>query len=311
MTGVPFANPWLVGTACAVAGLAFGSFLNVVIYRLPRILMRNWTRDAAELVTDPAVRLEIAVADDDARILDSAAAVLAQRLEALAPLGISRPRSHCRTCQATIAARHNLPIIGWLVLRGRCATCHAPISARYPVVEAVTAFLWGAAGWQFGFGVSLIAALALIGMLVAMTLIDADTLLLPDGLTLPLLWLGLIFNSVGGFVPIRDAVVGAIAGYLLFWSVANLFRMLRGIEGMGAGDYKLLAALGAWFGWGAILPIVLLAAGVGSVVGITLIVSRRATLLTRLPFGVYLAPAGIVMLFFGTDVTAFIMPGGH
>ena len=301
----------LFAVACGLLGLVVGSFLNVVIYRVPRILMRGWGRDAAALLADDDVAAELRLDGSDRATLKTSTELVAARLAALTPLGIALPASTCPSCGHRIRVIENVPIVSWLFLRGRCSACKSPISARYPFVEGITGVLFAAAGWHFGANPTLLAALALVGALVALTLIDADTMLLPDSVTLSLMWLGLLVNLTPyGFAGLRDALIGTVAGYLAFWSIAAIFRLLRGIEGMGGGDFKLLAALGAWFGWQALVPIVLLAAGVGSLVGLTLMAMRRATMLSRLPFGVYLAPAGIVMLFFGPRIIAIVLTGG-
>jgi leader peptidase (prepilin peptidase) / N-methyltransferase len=302
-------SPALFTVACGLLGLLCGSFLNVVIYRLPRMLMRGWLADAADAIDDAQLRAEAGIQAEDLGALDGTIAILRARLALLGRLTLSTPRSRCPSCAAPITALQNIPLVSWLVLRGRCAKCAAPISVRYPIVELVTGVLFAAAAVHFGYSTTVLWVFILIGGLLALTLIDAHTMLLPDSITLLLLWLGMLFNLDSGFVPITQSVEGAAAGYMTFFLISNLFRLVRGVDGMGAGDYKLLAALGAWFGWKALLPIVLISAGVGSVVGVSLMLSRRANLLTRLPFGVYLAPAGIVMLFFGNQILALVMRG--
>jgi leader peptidase (prepilin peptidase)/N-methyltransferase len=305
----PFDSPVALAIACGILGLLIGSFLNVVIYRLPVIMKRAWAKDASEFLTDEDIQDSLKLNDDDRSALKIAAERTRAALEALPPVGLSKPRSTCPHCGHKITALENVPIVSYLVLRGRCSACKAPISIRYPVIEAAVGLLFAAAGWHFAAPAQLVAALIIISILVALTMIDADTLLLPDDLTLSLLWLALLADAFGlGLVPLYDGVVGAAAGYLVFWLLATGFRLLRGIEGMGGGDFKLLAALGACFGWGALLPIVLLSAGVGSVVGIALMVTKRATLLSRLPFGVYLAPAGLIMLFYGPQLISLVTP---
>jgi leader peptidase (prepilin peptidase)/N-methyltransferase len=307
----PFDSPAALAIVCGIFGLLIGSFLNVVIYRLPVIMKRGWAKDASEYLTDPEIQDSLKLTDEDRAALKIAAQRTATALAALPPMSIAKPRSTCPHCGHKITALENVPIISYLVLRGRCSSCKAPISARYPIIEAVVALLFAAAGWRFGEPAKLVLALVIISILVSLTMIDADTLLLPDSLTLSLLWLAIIADALGiGLVPLFDGVIGAAAGYLVFWLLATGFKLLRGIEGMGGGDFKLLAALGACFGWSALLPIVLLSAGVGSVVGIGLMLARRATMLSRLPFGVYLAPAGVIMLFFGAALIALITPSG-
>ncbi len=213
------------------------------------------------------------------------------------------PRSACRACKATLKATHNVPVLSWLVLRGKCAGCAAPISARYPFVELLTAILSATVAWKFGYTAQMGAALVLTWFLVALTFIDFDTQLLPDALTLPLLWLGLA-ASVLGYTAVepRAAIIGALAGYLSLWSVYHLFRLATGKEGMGYGDFKLLAALGAWLGWQMLPPIILLSAVVGAVTGIALIVLRGRDRNIPIPFGPFLAAAGWIALVWGGDI---------
>jgi len=275
-------TPALVGVVFLL-GLLVGSFLNVVIHRVPVMLERTWRQEALAL---------------DGREPPQEA-----------PYDLIRPRSACPSCKAPITAVQNIPVISWLVLKGRCAGCRAPISARYPLVELLTALLSGAVAWQFGFGWTTAAALVLTWFLVALAFIDIDTQLLPDSLTLPLLWLGLLValllpQAEGARLPVdlRAAVTGAVAGYLSLWAVYHLFRLLTGKEGMGYGDFKLLAALGAWLGWKMLLPIVIGAAGVGAAVGIAAILLRRREAGIPMAFGPYLAAAGWLMLIFGPQL---------
>ncbi|MGZ8254521.1 MAG: prepilin peptidase [Burkholderiaceae bacterium] len=275
-------EPVLVLTV-AVFGLAIGSFLNVVIHRLPRMMENEWKAQCAELAGAESV-------------------VGGPRYNLLVP------RSHCPHCNTPLRVADNIPLVSWLVLRGRCGHCGTRISARYPVVEAMTAALSAVVAYKFGFTATTLLALVLTWTLVALTFIDADTTLLPDDLTLPLLWLGLAANLVGTFVPLKDAVIGAIAGYLILWSIYWLFKLTTGKEGMGYGDFKLLAALGAWLGWKALLPIVLLSSLVGAVVGIVLIVLARRGREIPIPFGPYLAAAGFIVLLAGDTLTRWIVP---
>jgi leader peptidase (prepilin peptidase)/N-methyltransferase len=301
--------PWLFAALCGVLGLLIGSFLNVVIYRMPRIMRRHWAADAVQLLGEGDIRAELSLAAEVGRGLDAGLAPVAQALSQLPVLGLAQPRSRCSSCGHPISALENIPVLSWLALRGRCRACKTPISIRYPLVEVAVGILFALCGLDFGASVQVLAGFVISGFCVAMTLIDADAMLLPDALTLPLLWIGLLLSASGmGFVPLPLSVIGAAAGYGAFWLIGTVFRLVRGIEGMGAGDYKLLAALGAWFGWPALLPIVLLAAGVGSIVGVTLMLTGRANMLTRLPFGVYLAPAGVLMLFYGPSLTALLFP---
>jgi leader peptidase (prepilin peptidase)/N-methyltransferase len=263
--------------ALFVLGLLIGSFLNVVVYRTPIILDRQWRRQCDELAgreTSAAPRFDIVV-----------------------------PRSACPACKAPIKAIHNVPVLSWLALRGRCASCKAGISARYPLVELLTGILSAAVAWKFGYTPQMGAALVLTWFLIALTFIDFDTQLLPDALTLPLLWLGLT-ASVLGYTPTepRNAIMGALAGYLSLWSVYHLFRLATGKEGMGYGDFKLLAGLGAWLGWQMLLPIILLSAAVGAVTGIALILLRGRDRNIPSPFGPFLAAAGWIALMWGQQI---------
>jgi leader peptidase (prepilin peptidase)/N-methyltransferase len=276
-------TPALVGVVF-VLGLLVGSFLNVVIHRVPVMLERTWRREALAASGSEPVPEE-------------------------APYDLIQPRSACPACKAPITALQNIPVVSWLVLKGRCASCRAPISVRYPLVEVLTALLSGLVAWQFGFGWTTAAALVLTWFLIALAFIDMDTQLLPDSLTLPLLWMGLLAALVlpqvdGARLPVdlRSAVIGAIAGYLSLWSVYQLFKLLTRKEGMGFGDFKLLAALGAWLGWQALIPIVLAAAVVGAVVGIAAMLVRRHKASIPMAFGPYLAAAGWLMLVFGPQL---------
>src|SRR5215467_7097752 len=287
---------------CLVLGLMVGSFLNVVIYRLPLMLERQWREECAENVA-------MASADGVTDLPDTAPAPAAKvRPE---PFNLVVPRSACPACRAPIRAIHNVPLLSWLLLRGKCASCGAPISARYPVVEALTGVLSALVAWQFGFGWPALAAMVLTWYLIALTFIDIDHQLLPDSLTLPLLWLGLflsLWSSQTGpaAVPVdtRSSLIGAMAGYVSLWSVYHLFRLLTGKDGMGYGDFKLFAALGAWLGWQMLLPTILIAALTGAVVGVGLIVLRRQDRSAPIPFGPFLAGAGWLMLMFGRPLVS-------
>jgi leader peptidase (prepilin peptidase)/N-methyltransferase len=224
------------------------------------------------------------------------------------PYNLVVPRSHCPQCKTPLRVADNIPLVSWIALRGRCKHCGARISARYPVVEALTAVLSAAIAFRFGFTAATLLALVFTWTLVALTFIDADTTLLPDDLTLPLLWLGLGANVFGTFAPLKEAVIGAMAGYLALWSIYWLFKVVTGKEGMGYGDFKLLAALGAWMGWKALLPIVLLSSLVGAVVGIVLIVLARRGREIPIPFGPYLAAAGFIVLLAGDALTRWFVP---
>ncbi|MQY50657.1 prepilin peptidase [Rhodocyclus gracilis] len=272
-----FADPTLFAAACALLGLLVGSFLNVVIHRLPLMMENEWRQQCHELSGAPVA--------------------------AVKPFNLATPRSRCPHCGHTLSARENIPILSWLVLRGRCAACATPIPLRYPLIEAASGVLSLLAALHFGPGMHAMAALVLIWALIALAMIDLDTQLLPDAITLPLLWAGLLFNLNDTFVSLHSAVIGAAAGYLSLWCVYWAFRLATGKEGMGYGDFKLLAALGAWFGWMMLPLIVLLSSAVGAVVGITLILFARHRRETPIPFGPYLAAAGLIALFGGTQLT--------
>lgn len=257
----------------SVFGLAVGSFLNVVIHRLPRMMERDWRAQCAELA--------------------------GQALPPEEPLSLWRPRSRCPHCGHLIGALENIPLLSYLLLKGRCRACHQPIGLRYPLVEALTAVLFGYAAWRFGFTLAAAGAGLFLAALVALTFIDADTQLLPDAITLPLLWAGLLINLNGTFVPLADAVIGAAAGYLALWLVYWAFKLATGKEGMGHGDFKLLAALGAWLGWQMLPLIILLSSLVGAAVGVALILLARHGRHKPIPFGPYLAAAGVIALFWG------------
>ena len=280
------ASPAAFIAACLVLGLAVGSFLNVVIYRLPVMLDREWRAQCAELASnDPHAT--------------TAAAGPGERFNLIVP------RSACPACKAPITALQNIPLLSWVLLRGRCARCGAPISVRYPLVELLTGILSAWVAERFGFGFTALAALVLTWFLIALTFIDLDTQLLPDSLTLPLLWLGLtlsLWGAQGGApvpVDVRSSLIGALAGYLSLWSVYHLFRLVTGKEGMGYGDFKLLGALGAWLGWQMLLPVILIAAVAGAVVGIAMLATGKLSRATPIAFGPFLAAAGWVVLMFG------------
>ena len=276
-----FAAPATLATTLAAAlfGLLIGSFLNVVVYRLPVMAQReldNYIAHEAGKELPHPDRFNLMV-----------------------------PRSACPHCGHRITALENIPIVSWLFLRGKCSACKAPISARYPVVEAVTGLLSAVLVWKLGSGWLGLAGLVFTYFLIAMTLIDYDTKTLPDDLTYPLLWLGLLINLNGTIVPLRDAVIGAMAGYLVLWAVYWLFKLATGKEGMGYGDFKLLAALGAWMGWTMLPTIVILSSVVGAIVGISLIVFARRDRNNPIPFGPYLAAAGMIALLYGTPLTRY------
>jgi leader peptidase (prepilin peptidase)/N-methyltransferase len=264
------ADPLLLAAGAALLGLIVGSFLNVVIHRLPRMLEAEWQAQCEELAgRDPAPR---------------------------PAYNLLVPRSHCPACRTPIRLPHLLPLIGWLLARGRCAACGVAIPTRYPLVEGLTALLFALAALQFGAGWTLAAAMFVIAVLVALTFIDFDTQLLPDQLTIPLMWAGLAASLPAGRAP--EALIGAIAGYLSLWSVYWAFKLATGKEGMGYGDFKLLAALGAWLGWQALVPIVLIASVAGAVAGLALM-ARGNGRDTPIAFGPWLAIAGWAVMMWG------------
>ncbi len=269
---------WLTVSA-GLLGLIIGSFLNVVALRLPARMFYQWRRECREM-------LELPPGDEPA------------------PDGLVLPRSRCPHCRAAIRARDNTPVLGWLLLRGRCRDCGAGISPRYPIVEAVTGLLSAGVAWHFGFSPEALFALGLTWALIALTVIDLDHMILPDNITLPLVWAGLLLSLGGWFSDPVSAIIGAAAGYLSLWGVFHLFRLLTGKEGMGYGDFKLLAVFGAWLGWQALPGVILFSSLVGAVVGITLIVTGRQERTVPIPFGPYLAAAGWIMLMWGDQINA-------
>ncbi len=271
-----------------VLGLVIGSFLNVIIYRLPIMLERQWRSQAAELLP---------MAGDAATTTAAAA---------LEPFNLSTPRSACPACKAPIKAWQNVPLVSWLMLRGRCIACKAKISVRYPLVELTTGILSCWVAWHFGFGVPAACGLLVTWALVALTGIDIDHQLLPDSITLPLMWAGLLAAVVvgriaGNPIPVspHDAIIGAASGYVSLWLVFHAFRLITGKEGMGYGDFKLFAALGAWLGWKLLPLVILLSAASGAVLGILMIVLRGRDRSAPMPFGPYLAAAGWLALMYG------------
>jgi leader peptidase (prepilin peptidase)/N-methyltransferase len=298
--------PFFTGT-CLVLGLIVGSFLNVVIYRVPVMLEREWREQCAELArndAEEAGRHAPAPPAGTTTIGTTPPGAPPPGMMPSAPFNLAVPRSACPSCAAPITALQNIPIMSYLFLKGRCARCGTPISGRYPLIEALTGLLSAGVAWRFGFGVPALGALVLTWFLIALAVIDIDHQLLPDRLTLPLLWIGLLLSlwgSAGSTVPVdvRSSVIGAIAGYLSLWSVYHVFRLTTGREGMGYGDFKLFAALGAWMGWRMLLPIVLIAAGGGAVIGIILLKRRGKSTATPIAFGPFLAAAGWIMLMFG------------
>ena len=280
LAGSPAAFILLLGAF----GLMVGSFVNVVVHRLPVMMEREWHRDCMALL-HPADTLP-----------------QAERFN------LAVPRSRCPGCGGRIGALDNIPILSWLMLRGRCRRCGTRIAARYPIVEAVAGAMGAVVAWRFGFGAQALLAACLSWSLLALALLDYDTMLLPDSITLPLLWLGLLANLFGSFTPLQTAVLGAVAGYLVLWLIYWVFKLTTGKEGMGYGDFKLLAALGAWLGWPLLPSVILAAAGVGTVVGLFMIAVRRHDRTKPIPFGPYLAAAGWLCLVWG-DFLAGMLAG--
>jgi leader peptidase (prepilin peptidase)/N-methyltransferase len=270
-----------------VLALLIGSFLNVVIYRLPIMMEREWRAQCEEITKTPAVELPTGRFD------------------------LVVPGSRCTACGHKITAMQNIPVISYLVLGGQCGNCEAPISRRYPIIELLTAVLTGIVAWRFGFGWEAAAAIAMTWALIAISLIDIDHQIIPDSISLPLIWAGLflsLFHGTTGaeilFIDPRTAIAGGLAGYLSLWSIYHLFRLLTGKEGMGYGDFKLLAALGAWLGWQMLPLIILLSAAVGAVVGISMIAFKRHDRSVPIPFGPYLAAAGWIAMLYGPQIIA-------
>jgi leader peptidase (prepilin peptidase)/N-methyltransferase len=264
-------------------GLLVGSFLNVVVFRLPVMLDLEWRAQAAELLGQPATPR--------------------------APFNLVRPRSACPACHVQITAWQNIPLVSWIVLRARCHACGAKISARYPLVELATGVLSAWVAWHFGVSVATACALVVTWCLIALAAIDIDTQLLPDGITLPLMWAGLLASvligpAVGAPLPVSsaDAIAGAAAGYLSLWLMFHAFRLITGKEGMGYGDFKLYAALGAWLGWRVLPLVILLAAASGALIGIAMIVLRGRDRAAPMPFGPYLAIAGWISMLYGKSL---------
>jgi leader peptidase (prepilin peptidase)/N-methyltransferase len=283
-------SPLAFTILAGVLGLMVGSFLNVVIHRLPKMMELGWRQQCAELLQgDEAGNQTHSSGADEAAVR--------------APYNLIVPRSACPHCNHAISASENIPIVSYLLLHGKCKGCGAAISPRYPIIEAISGMLCAYAAWHFGFGWTAAGALLLIWALLALTAIDIDTQLLPDDITLPLLWAGLLFNLFGVFTGLSSAVVGAVIGYLALWSVYWLFKLITGKEGMGYGDFKLLAALGAWLGWQMLPLIILLSSLVGAVVGITMIVALKHGRNIPIPFGPYLAGGGLIALFWGPVLT--------
>ena len=270
------AFPELFTIICVVIGIAVGSFLNVVIYRLPKMMELAWRQQCAELKGEPAKLLPV--------------------------FNLVTPRSNCPQCGHKITILENIPLISYFFLKGSCSQCHERISIRYPIVELLTGLMSGFAAWYYGYGFMCFVALIFILALIALTFIDFDTQLLPDAITLPLLWIGLLINLNNGIVDLQSAVIGAVAGYLVLWVVYWFFKLATGKEGMGYGDFKLLAAIGAWLGWQTLPLVILSSSFVGGLVGIFLIYFRNQHSGLAIPFGPYLAGGGLIAMFWGKQI---------
>lgn len=286
--------------ALALLGLMVGSFLNVVVHRLPLMLEREWWGDvAAQLADTDSFKRVFGAAPPERLVLASGS--LEKSIGDLGPLGIARPASRCPACGHQIRWWENIPLVSWIVLRARCSACGVRISARYPLVEVGTAALFAAFGWRMGPQWHTLMWCAVGAVLLVLALIDWDTTVLPDRLTLPLLWAGLIVAALGGLpgLPLIQSLWGAIAGYGSLWAVYRLFKLVTGKEGMGFGDFKLLGALGAWLGWQAIVPIVLMASVIGAAVGLVMKATGSLREGRFVPFGPFLAGGGIVVMLAG------------
>ncbi len=277
---------FFIGTA-TVFGLMVGSFLNVVIHRLPKMMEADWRAQCLEFLHPDQVATESAAEKPRYNLVV--------------------PRSGCPSCGHKITAVENIPVLSYLALRGKCSKCRAPIGVRYPLVELLTGVLTGFLAWHFGVSWQAFFAIIYLWSLITLTFIDADTTLLPDDITLPMLWLGLLVNAAGVFTTLQAAVIGAATGYLALWSVYWAFKLITGKEGMGYGDFKLLAALGAWLGWQMLPLVILLSALVGTVVGVAGIVLHGREKGAKLPFGPYLAAAGLIAMVWGAPLNAWYL----
>ncbi len=270
-------TPVILMTLSALVGLLVGSFLNVVIFRLPIMMKKDWRKQCYEFLEQEAA-------------------------EEIEPFNLSFPSSHCPNCQSPIKPWQNIPVLSYLFLKGKCASCSATISLRYPLIEAFTGICSAIAAWHFGYGFELLFALLFTWSLIALAFIDIDHQLLPDSITLPLLWLGLFLSLFSLYADSHSSIIGAIAGYLSLWSVYQLFKLMTGKEGMGYGDFKLLAMFGAWLGWQYLPLIILLSSLVGALIGIIMIITIKHERNTPIPFGPYLAAAGWLAFIWGDEI---------
>jgi leader peptidase (prepilin peptidase)/N-methyltransferase len=280
---VILSEPLILILLCSLIGLLVGSFLNVVIYRLPVMMEREWRRDCREFL-----ELEPDNADSE-------------------PFNLTLPLSRCPHCKTAIKPYQNIPVISYIFLNGKCAQCSQPISLRYPLIEAFTGLCSAIVAYQFGYGVELAFALLLTWSLIALSFIDIDKQLLPDSIVLPLLWLGLLMSLFNVYTDTNNSIIGAIAGYMSLWTVYHLFKLITGKEGMGYGDFKLLALFGAWLGWQFLPMIILLSSLVGAVIGISMIIFGDRDRNVPIPFGPYLAAAGWLALLWGKNINAIYL----
>lgn len=299
MTGFPVELLFSI-PALFLLGLMVGSFLNVVAHRLPLMMERQWWSDVAhQLGDEDSHRRVFSAASDPAAGMLSVE--IAKRIESLPPLGLSRPRSRCPHCSHVIRWYENIPVFSWLWLRARCSGCGVTISGRYPAIELLCGLLFGATAWRYGATPEAVLHCAWVAGLLALSLIDWDTTVLPDNITQPLLWAGLAVSGLGWTIPWQAALWGAVAGYLSLWSVYWLFKLATGKEGMGFGDFKLLAVLGAWLGWQALLPIIMLASVLGALVGLAMKATGSLREGRYVPFGPFLAGAGFAVMLIETE----------
>ena len=291
---------WLSPAVLGLFGLLVGSFLNVVIHRKPIIMMREWLLDTGGMLGEGEVWKTVFGKPQPAEVTEAGRTIDAH-LETLTPLGLATPRSRCGACGHLIRWYENIPLISWIALRAKCSACKTPISVRYPLVELATGVLFALAAWKFGPNPATLAWCAALALLVSMAMIDLDTKYLPDDLTYPLLWGGLLVAALGWTIPLSAAVWGAVAGYVPLWLIAGGFALLMKRQGMGGGDLKLLAALGAWLGWQAILPIILIASIVGLCVNVPRMMLGKHQRHQQYPFGPFLVGGGLIVMFVGTD----------
>lgn len=296
---LPLYDPATFLVCASILGALVGSFLNVVIHRLPIMMEKGWLKQCLEYIQWQSEQSKNALQG----LVEVNQSTLKKALADNKAFNLFTPASCCPHCKHKIRPWQNIPVISYLFLKGKCSNCKHSISPRYPLIELITAILTGFTAWHFGFGLAGLSAFILIWALIALTAIDLDTQLLPDDITLPLLWLGLILNSFGTFTTLFEAITGAAAGYLALWLLYWTFKLLTGKEGMGYGDFKLLAALGAWLGL-SMLPLIILVSSIaGALIGIGLIIFARHGRSTPIPFGPYLALGGLVALFWGQEIT--------